>query len=236
MCIRDRSHGDQLSRLPEDFAVIGHTATAPYAAIAHKTKPFYGIQFHAEVTHTPCGPALFENFVRICGCRRDWTMETFIDKEVARIRELVGPRGRVIGAISGGVDSSVAARIMHEAIGERFHAVMVDNGVLRMDEAKQVHEMLSTHLGVHLTVVDASELFLGRLKDVEDPERKRKIIGNTFIEVFEKEAERLEAEAEAQEAAAAREGRQGETAGKYEFLLQGTLYPCLLYTSPSPRD
>lgn len=219
------SHGDQLSRLPEDFAVIGHTATAPYAAIAHKTKPFYGIQFHAEVTHTPCGPALFENFVRICGCRRDWTMETFIDKEVARIRELVGPRGRVIGAISGGVDSSVAARIMHEAIGERFHAVMVDNGVLRMDEAKQVHEMLSTHLGVHLTVVDASELFLGRLKDVEDPERKRKIIGNTFIEVFEKEAERLEAEAEAQEAAAAREGRQGETAGKYEFLLQGTLYP-----------
>ena len=219
------SHGDQLSRLPEDFAVIGHTATAPYAAIAHKTKPFYGIQFHAEVTHTPCGPALFENFVRICGCRRDWTMETFIDKEVARIRELVGPRGRVIGAISGGVDSSVAARIMHEAIGERFHAVMVENGVLRMDEAKQVHEMLSTHLGVHLTVVDASELFLGRLKDVEDPERKRKIIGNTFIEVFEKEAERLEAEAEAQEAAAAREGRQGETAGKYEFLLQGTLYP-----------
>lgn len=219
------SHGDQLSRLPEDFAVIGHTATAPYAAIAHKTKPFYGIQFHAEVTHTPCGPALFENFVRICGCRRDWTMETFIDKEVARIRELVGPRGRVIGAISGGVDSSVAARIMHEAIGERFHAVMVNNGVLRMDEAKQVHEMLSTHLGVHLTVVDASELFLGRLKDVEDPERKRKIIGNTFIEVFEKEAERLEAEAEAQEAAAAREGRQGETAGKYEFLLQGTLYP-----------
>ena len=219
------SHGDQLSRLPEDFAVIGHTATAPYAAIAHKTKPFYGIQFHAEVTHTPCGPALFENFVRICGCRRDWTMETFIDKEVARIRELVGPRGRVIGAISGGVDSSVAARIMHEAIGERFHAVMVDNGVLRMDEAKQVHEMLSTHLGVHLTVVDASELFLGRLKDVEDPERKRKIIGNTFIVVFEKEAERLEAEAEAQEAAAAREGRQGETAGKYEFLLQGTLYP-----------
>ncbi|WFD34829.1 GMP synthase (glutamine-hydrolyzing) [Malassezia cuniculi] len=219
------SHGDQLSRLPNDFEVIGHTATAPYAAIAHKSKPFYGIQFHAEVTHTPCGPQLFENFIKVCGCRRDWTMETFIDKEVARIRELVGPRGRVIGAISGGVDSSVAARIMHEAIGERFHAVMVDNGVLRMDEAKQVHEMLSTHLGVNLTVVDASDLFLSRLADVEDPERKRKIIGNTFIEVFEKEAERLEAEAEAQEAAAAREGRAGETAGKYEFLLQGTLYP-----------
>ena len=219
------SHGDQLSRLPEDFVVIGHTATAPYAAVAHKSKPFYGIQFHAEVTHTQCGSAIFENFIRICGCRCDWTMETFVDKEVLRIRELVGPRSRVIGAISGGVDSSVAARIMHEAIGERFHAVMVDNGVLRMDEAKQVYEMLSVHLGVNVTVVDASELFLSRLADVEDPERKRKIIGNTFIEVFEREAERLENEAAEQESVAASKGRQGETAGKYEFLLQGTLYP-----------
>ena len=213
------SHGDQLSQIPLDFEVIGRTSTAPYAAVAHKTKPFYGVQFHAEVTHTPCGKALIENFVtRICGCERNWTMETFIDKEVARIREMVGPTGRVIGAISGGVDSSVAARIMHEAIGDRFHAVMVDNGVLRMNEAKQVHEMLSEHLGVQLTVVDASDLFLGRLKDVEDPERKRKIIGNTFIEVFEREAERLEKEAEAQEQA-------GSGKGKYEFLLQGTLYP-----------
>lgn len=207
------SHGDQLSKMPDNFEIIGHTTTAPYAAIAHKEKPFYGVQFHAEVTHTVCGKAILENFVdRICHCQRNWTMETFIDKEVARIREMVGPEGRVIGAISGGVDSSVAARIMHEAIGDRFHAIMVDNGVLRMDEAKQVHEMLSEHLGVQLTVVDASDLFLERLKDVEDPERKRKIIGNTFIEVFEREAERLEKEAEAHNA-------------KYEYLLQGTLYP-----------
>jgi len=213
------SHGDQLSRMPEGFEVIARTGTAPYAAIAHRERPLYGLQFHAEVTHTECGKALFENFVdRICHCRRDWTMETFVDKEIARIREMVGPSGRVIGAISGGVDSSVAAKIMHEAIGERFHAVMVDNGVLRMDEAKQVHEMLSEHLGVQLTVVDASDLFLSRLENVEDPERKRKIIGNTFIEVFEQEAERLEREAEEQHAA-------GGSAGRYEFLLQGTLYP-----------
>ena len=182
-----------MSKMPEGFEIIAHTASAPYAAIAHKEKPFYGIQFHAEVTHTACGKGIFENFVdRICGCQRNWTMETFIDKEIARIREMVGPTSRVIGAISGGVDSSVAAKIMHEAIGDRFHAIMVDNGVLRMNEAKQVYEMLSEHLGVQLTVVDASDLFLGRLQDVEDPERKRKIIGNTFIEVFEREAERLE--------------------------------------------
>ncbi|PKI83811.1 GMP synthase (glutamine-hydrolyzing) [Malassezia vespertilionis] len=202
------SHGDQLSKMPDNFDVIARTKTAPYAAIAHKEHPFYGIQFHAEVTHTAQGTKLFENFVTVCGCRRNWTMETFIDKEIARIREMVGPHGRVLGAISGGVDSSVAAKIMHEAIGDRFHAVMVDNGVLRMDEAKQVDEKLSKDLGVNLTVVDASDLFLERLVDVEDPERKRKIIGNTFIEVFEKEAERMEKEM-----------------GKYEYLLQGTLYP-----------
>ena len=221
------SHGDQLSKMPEGFEIIAHTASAPYAAIAHKEKPFYGIQFHAEVTHTACGKGIFENFVdRICGCQRNWTMETFIDKEIARIREMVGPTSRVIGAISGGVDSSVAAKIMHEAIGDRFHAIMVDNGVLRMNEAKQVYEMLSEHLGVQLTVVDASDLFLGRLQDVEDPERKRKIIGNTFIEVFEREAERLEKDAEAQEAQAlSHGGAPGKIAGKYEFLLQGTLYP-----------
>ena len=221
------SHGDQLSKLPDDFEVVAKTSTAPFAAIAHKTRPLYGIQFHAEVTHTECGQALFENFVdRICHCKRNWTMETFIEKEIARIREMVGPRGRVIGAVSGGVDSSVAAKLMTEAIGDRFHAVMVDNGVLRMDEAKQVREMLGEHLGVNLTVVDASDLFLERLKDVEDPERKRKIIGNTFIEVFEKEGERLEKEAEEQEAAALAKGQPAsETMGKYEYLLQGTLYP-----------
>lgn len=220
------SHGDQLSVCPPDFEVVARTPTAPFAALAHKTRPIYGIQFHAEVTHSPRGKELFQNFVtRICGCRQDWNMETFIDKEIARIRDLVGPKGRVIGAISGGVDSSVAAKLMHEAIGDRFHAVMVDNGVLRGNEAKQVYEMLSQHLGVNVTVVDASDLFLGRLEDVDDPEKKRKIIGNTFINVFEEEAARLEREAEAEEAEALKAGRQHDAMGKYEYLLQGTLYP-----------
>lgn len=220
------SHGDQLSKCPDEFEVIAKTPTAPFAAIAHKSKPFFGIQFHAEVTHSPRGKQLFENFVdKICSCKRDWTMETFIDKEIARIRELVGPKGRVIGAISGGVDSSVAAKLMHEAIGDRFHAVMVDNGVLRAREASQVYDMLSNHLGVKVTVVDASELFLNRLENVDDPEKKRKIIGNTFINVFESEAAKLEKEAEEEEAAAKKAGTHHVTKGKYEYLLQGTLYP-----------
>lgn len=219
------SHGDQLSKMPEGFEIIAKTATSPYTAVAHKEKPFFGVQFHPEVTHSPKGQELFDAFVKICGCKRNWTMSTFIEKEIARIRDIVGPKGRVIGAVSGGVDSSVAAKLMHEAIGDRFHAVMVDNGVLRLDEAKQVHKMLSEDLGVALTVVDASDLFLSRLEGVEDPEQKRKIIGNTFINVFEEEGLKLEKEAEEEEAAALKAGRAHETRGKYEFLLQGTLYP-----------
>ncbi|KAG6877498.1 GMP synthase (glutamine-hydrolyzing) [Termitomyces sp. T159_Od127] len=192
------SHGDQLSRPPPNFHVIGHTQSAPYAALAHDTKPIYGIQFHPEVTHSP---------------------REFIGKEIARIREICGPKGRVIGAVSGGVDSTVAAKLMHEAIGDRFHAIMVDNGVLRLNEAAQVHEMLNQNLGVNLTVVDASDLFLSRLDGIEDPERKRKIIGNTFINVFEAEAAKIEAAADEEE-------KQGATAkGRVEWLLQGTLYP-----------
>ncbi|EJF64866.1 GMP synthase [Dichomitus squalens] len=214
------SHGDQLSELPEGFHVIGRTGTAPYAAVAHSSKPFYGIQFHPEVTHSKRGREVISNFVvGICGCRQHWTMEEFIGKEIARIREICGPKGRVIGAVSGGVDSSVAAKLMHEAIGDRFHAIMVDNGVLRLDEAQQVHEMLNKDLGVNLTVVDASGLFLSRLEGVEDPEQKRKIIGNTFINVFETEAAKIEAEAEKEEA------KGSEAKGKIEWLLQGTLYP-----------
>ncbi|KXN82676.1 GMP synthase [glutamine-hydrolyzing] [Leucoagaricus sp. SymC.cos] len=213
------SHGDQLSEPPKDFHVIGHTNTAPYAALAHDTKPFYGIQFHPEVTHSPQGKEVIGRFIlTICQCRPNWTMEEFIGKEIARIREVCGPKGRVIGAVSGGVDSTVAAKLMHEAIGERFHAIMVDNGVLRMNEAKQVHEMLNRDLGVNLTVVDASDLFLSRLEGVEDPEKKRKIIGNTFIHVFEAEAAKIEAAAENEE-------RDGVDKGRVEWLLQGTLYP-----------
>ncbi|PWY97524.1 putative GUA1-GMP synthase [Testicularia cyperi] len=219
------SHGDQLSKAPEDFEVIGRTPTAPFAAMAHKSKPIFGVQFHPEVTHSVRGVELFDNFVDICGCRRDWTMETFIDKEIKRIREIVGPKGQVLGAISGGVDSSVAAKLMHEAIGDRFHAVMVDNGVLRANEATQVYDMLSKDLGVNLTVVDASDRFLAKLKDVEDPEQKRKIIGNEFIHVFEAEVAKLEKQAEDEEAAALAAGKPQEAKGKFEYLLQGTLYP-----------
>merc|ERR1712230_317704 len=152
-------------------------------------------------------------------------METFIDKEIERIRKLVGPTGQVIGAVSGGVDSSVAAKLMHEAIGDRFHAIMVDNGVLRLNEAQQVHKMLNEDLGVNLTVVDASDLFLSRLEGIEDPEQKRKIIGNTFINIFEQEAKKLEAEAEKELEEAKARGEEGKAKGKIEWLLQGTLYP-----------
>ncbi|KAJ6560946.1 hypothetical protein B0H10DRAFT_2366853 [Mycena sp. CBHHK59/15] len=214
------SHGDQLSAPPPDFHVIGQTKTAPYAALAHNSKPFYGIQFHPEVTHSPRGKEVIGRFIlNICGCQKHWTMEEFIGKEIARIRQICGPMGRVVGAVSGGVDSTVAAKLMHEAIGDRFHAIMVDNGVLRLNEAKQVDEMLNKDLGVNLTVVDASALFLSRLEGIEDPEQKRKIIGNTFINVFEAEAAKIEA-------TAAQEEKNGAAAkGRVEWLLQGTLYP-----------
>lgn len=209
------SHGDKLSRLPDDFATIATTSNAPFAGMAHTSKPYFGIQFHPEVTHTPRGINVLRNFaVSICGARQDWTMDKFVDKEIARIQALVGDKGQVIGAVSGGVDSTVAAKLMKEAIGDRFHAVLVDNGVLRLNEAKTVHETLTAHLGIKLTVVDASDLFLGRLKGVTDPEKKRKIIGNTFIEVFQEKALQI---------AAAAAGSPKE--GNIEFLLQGTLYP-----------
>ncbi|KAJ2917562.1 hypothetical protein MD484_g2870, partial [Candolleomyces efflorescens] len=214
------SHGDQLSKPPSDFHVVGHTDTAPYAALAHNSKHIYGIQFHPEVTHSPRGKEVIGKFIlNICKCEPHWTMEEFIGKEIARIREICGPKGRVIGAVSGGVDSTVAAKLMHEAIGDRFHAIMVDNGVLRLNEAQQVYEMLNKNLGVNLTVVDASDRFLARLDGVDDPEQKRKIIGNTFIHIFEEEAAKIEA------AAAAEEKKGGDAKGRVEWLLQGTLYP-----------
>ncbi|KAK5735458.1 GMP synthase (glutamine-hydrolyzing) [Elasticomyces elasticus] len=209
------SHGDKLSRMPEGFVTVATTEDSPYAGIAHEQKELYGIQFHPEVTHTPKGGVVIKNFaVNICKAQQNWTMEAFKDKEVIRIRKLVGEKGQVIGAVSGGVDSTVAAKLMHEAIGDRFHAVMVDNGVLRMDEAKQVKETLTKGLGVNLTVVDASERFLGLLKGVSDPEKKRKIIGNTFIEIFEEEAKKI-----------AKAAESTPKAGKIEYFLQGTLYP-----------
>ncbi|KAK5117271.1 GMP synthase (glutamine-hydrolyzing) [Meristemomyces frigidus] len=209
------SHGDKLSRMPDGFRTIATSANSPYAGIAHEEKHIYGIQFHPEVTHTPRGVEVIRNFaVGICGAKQGWTMEAFKDKEVARIRKLVGEKGQVIGAVSGGVDSTVAAKLMQEAVGGRFHAVMVDNGVLRKDEAKQVKETLTRGLGVNLTVVDASDRFLDLLEGVSDPEKKRKIIGNTFIEIFEEEAKRI-----------AKEAELTPHAGPVEWFLQGTLYP-----------
>ena len=219
------SHSDIVKEIPQGFVKIATTPSAPFAAIAHHKKPLFGIQFHPEVTHSPRGKEIFDRFTAICGVKRDWKMSTFIDKEIKRIRTICGDKGRVIGAVSGGVDSTVAAKLMHEAIGDRFHAIMVDNGVLRADEGKQVHKMLNEDLGVNLTVVDASDLFLERLKGVEDPEQKRKIIGNTFINVFEEEAAKIEAEAERDLEDKKAKGQAGEAKGKIEWLLQGTLYP-----------
>lgn len=204
------SHGDKLGRLPDNFVTIAETSNAPFAGIAHTQKKLFGIQFHPEVTHTPMGKKLLENFaVKLCQCKQEWTMTKFVDTEIERIRKLVGPTGQVIGAVSGGVDSTVAAKLMHEAIGDRFHAFLVDNGVMRLNECQIVHKTLTEGLGINLKVVDASEKFLSRLKGVEDPEKKRKIIGNTFIEIFEAEAEKL----------------VKETGIEMDFLLQGTLYP-----------
>ncbi|KAJ2743112.1 GMP synthase (glutamine-hydrolyzing) [Coemansia sp. BCRC 34301] len=208
------SHGDHLERPPTDFVVIGSTSTSDYAAVAHTTLPIYGIQFHPEVTHSVDGSLILRNFVvGICQCEANWTMSSFIDKELERIRTLVGPSGSVIGAVSGGVDSTVAAVLMKRAIGDRFHAVLVDNGVMRLNECEQVKKTLADNLGINLTVADASGLFLGRLKGVTDPEKKRKIIGNTFIEVFETESHKID------------EISRQSGLGPIEWLLQGTLYP-----------
>ena len=210
------SHGDKLRDLPEGFHTIATTKNSPYAGIAHATKNVYGIQFHPEVTHTPRGTKLLENFaVGICGAKQDWTMAKFVDKEIARIRALVGEKGQVLGAVSGGVDSTVAAKLMHEAIGDRFHAVLVDNGCMRLNECEQVSKTLTEHLGINLTVVDASDLFLDGLRGIHDnPEAKRKFIGSTFIDVFEAEALKIEEAAQ-----------DSPKAGRIEWFLQGTLYP-----------
>lgn len=204
------SHGDKLHGLPTDFKVTATSENSPFCGISHQSKPIYGIQFHPEVTHSTQGKTLLKNFaVGICKASQNWTMENFIGTEIQRIRDLVGPTAEVIGAVSGGVDSTVAAKLMTEAIGDRFHAILVDNGVLRLNEAAIVKETLGEGLGINLSVVDASDEFLDKLKGVTDPEKKRKIIGNTFIHVFEREAAKI----------------QPKSGEEIEFLLQGTLYP-----------
>ncbi|KAA8570611.1 hypothetical protein EYC84_000010 [Monilinia fructicola] len=209
------SHGDKLAALPEGFHTIATTQNSEYAAIAHGSKHIYGLQFHPEVTHTENGIQLLKNFaVGICGASTNWTMAKFVDQEIARIRTLVGEKGQVLGAVSGGVDSTVAAKLMHEAIGDRFHAVLVNNGVMRLNECEQVRKTLTENLGINLIVADASEQFLDGLAGLDEPEAKRKFIGGKFIDVFEAEAKKIE------DAAA-----NSDKAGKIEFFLQGTLYP-----------
>jgi GMP synthase (glutamine-hydrolysing) len=198
------SHGDKVTALPDGFRAVARTLSAPYAAIAHNSKPFYGVQFHPEVVHTLDGARLLANFVhKICGCAASWTMAAFKQTAIASVRAQVGS-GRVICGVSGGVDSSVVAGLLHEAIGEQVVAIFVNTGLLRENEPEQVEALFRDHFNMKLVHVDASALFLSRLHGITDPERKRKIIGETFIEVFEKEA---------------------EEAGGADFLAQGTLYP-----------
>ncbi|KAI0428881.1 GMP synthase [Xylaria sp. FL1042] len=212
------SHFDKLMHLPEGFVTIASTKNTAYAGIAHQSKPIFGIQLHPEISHTNRGTDILANFaIKICGARPNWEMGNFTEREIIRIRKLVGDKAQVIGAVSGGVDSTVAARLMKEAIGDRFHAILVDTGLMRLDECQQVKETLREHLGINLTIVDGSELFFSRLAGVVEPERKRKIIGETFIDLFEKEAIRIEEEA-----------KETPRAGKVEWFLQGTLYADLI--------
>ena len=198
------SHGDRVTRLPEGFSVVAVSENAPFAAIADEARHYYGVQFHPEVVHTPGGEKLIRNFVRtIAGCRADWTMKAFREEAIKRIRDQVG-KGRVICGLSGGVDSSVAAVLIHEAIGDQLTCVFVDHGLLRLGEAQKVVTLFRDHYNIPLVHVDASETFLTELSGVDDPETKRKIIGKLFIEVFDAEAKKI---------------------GGADFLAQGTLYP-----------
>jgi len=199
------SHGDQVTALPPGFVRMASTPDCPIAGMADEARQFYGVQFHPEVTHTVQGAAMLGRFVRtICGCQGDWNMPDYISEAVERIRAQVGDE-HVLLALSGGVDSSVAAALIHRAIGNRLTCVFVDHGLLRLNEAQQVMRMLSENLGVRVVCVDASAQFMAQLAGVTDPEAKRKIIGAAFVDVFQAEAAKL--------------------SGKVRWLAQGTIYP-----------
>ena len=205
------SHGDHIESAPPGFRVTAASVGNPLAAFEHQSKPIYGVQFHPEVAHTPRGRELLANFLfKVCGATPSWTPGTFIEDEVAKIRSLVGD-AQVICGLSGGVDSSVAAALVHRAIGDQLTCVFVDHGLLRLHEREQVERTMRTHMGIKLVTVDASKRFLDALRDIEDPEAKRRAIGHTFIDVFE------EATASA-----------GTNA---KFLVQGTLYPDVIESS-----
>ncbi len=205
------SHGDKLARLPAGFKSVAITENSDYAAIENRAEQFFGLQFHPEVAHTPRGAEIISNFVHhICGCGREWTMRNYVDQAVAEIRAQVGAE-RVILGLSGGVDSSVAAALIHQAIGDRLTCILVNNGLLRGREAQVVQEVFGRSFKIKLHYENAATLFLKRLKGVTDPERKRKIIGRTFIEVFQSATRRV---------------------GRAKFLAQGTLYPDVIESVP----
>jgi GMP synthase (glutamine-hydrolysing) len=198
------SHGDRVTALPPGFRAVATSEGAPFAAIANDDKRYYAVQFHPEVVHTPHGAKLLANFVHgVCACKNDWTMAAFRAQEIAKVKAQVG-KGRVICGLSGGVDSSVVAALLHEAIGDQLTCVFVDHGLMRMGEAEQVVSVFRDRFNINLVHRDASELFLSKLAGMTDPEKKRKTIGALFIDVFEEEAKKV---------------------GGADFLAQGTLYP-----------
>ena len=210
------SHGDKLTQLPAGFRSVARTENSDFAAIENPERKLYGLQFHPEVAHTPRGKEILQNFAyHICHCSMDWTMGSFIEEACARIREQVGDQKVVLG-LSGGVDSSVTAALLHEAIGDQLTCIFVNNGLLRAREEERVQRVFGENFHVRLKYVDASESFLALLEGVTEPEQKRKIIGNEFIKVFQQATEELLAED--------RESGAGHPGG-YKFLAQGTLYP-----------
>ena len=205
------SHGDKLTKLPRDFKSVAVTENSEYAAIENRARKFFGLQFHPEVVHTPRGREIIANFVHgVCGCGKNWTMRNYVERAVEEIRTQVGTEKVILG-LSGGVDSSVAAALLHKAIGDQLTCIFVNNGLLRGREAEVVREVFGRNFKIKLQYEDASKLFLKRLKGVTEPERKRKIIGRTFIEVFQNAAQH---------------------AGKAKFLAQGTLYPDVIESVP----
>ncbi len=230
------SHGDRVEQIPTGFHPIAHSDNSPLCAFADESRQLYAIQFHPEVAHTLEGGKILHNFVRgICGCTGDWTSGHFIDDAIERIRTQVGETGHVICGLSGGVDSAVAATLVHKAIGDRLTCVFVDHGLLRLNERQQVIETFRQHMGMKLVAVDAIEEFLADLAGVSDPEQKRKLIGTRFVRVFESEAARLAEEWDSSPASNIAD-KPDQPTPPPAFLAQGTLYPDVIESASSEGE